>query len=490
MEDRSSPDSRIPKYIDAARRISQGEYDVDIPLTPSDEIGQLGETLLELARILEQRYRELQTLEQITTHINAGLLLDEILDLVYKEFSGVIPYNRIGLALVEEDDSVVRAYWAKSDQPKIYLKKGYSAQLVGSSLEKIIRTGQPRILNDLGDYLTHKPDSASTRLIFNEGIRSSLTCPLIANGIPIGFIFFSSTEPFTYAGVHVETFQKIAGQLSVILEKGRLISELADQKLAIEKKNAELQRLNDQHNKFLSIAAHDLRSPLGFVQMAVDLLSGQNGVQYAKHRDVLLESIRRQTHRMLNLLNNLLNFTEIEAGKLSINPESIELKGFLEEVVQNHNILAASKKIRIMLDSPAICQANADPIRLRQAVDNLISNAVKYSPPGSQVQVRVQQISSSWRISIKDQGPGILPGDRQKLFEAFSRLSTVPTGGEKSTGLGLAIVRWVVEAHGGRIGVDSEPGNGAEFWFTLPGNRDELDDSPPGSKTSPSNAGI
>jgi len=224
--------------------------------------------------------------------------------------------------------------------------------------------------------------------------------------------------------------------------------------------------------------------------MAVDLLSGQNAIQYAKHQEVLLESIRRQTHRMLNLLNNLLNFTEIEAGKLSVNPESIELNGFLEEVVQNHNVLAASKKIRIVLDAPAHCQTYADPIRLRQAVDNLISNAVKYSPPGSQVQVRVQHLISSWRISIKDQGPGILPEDRQKLFEAFSRLSTVPTGGERSTGLGLAIVRWVVEAHGGQIGVDSEPGNGAEFWFTLPGNRDDIDESPPGSKTSPSNVEI
>jgi signal transduction histidine kinase/HAMP domain-containing protein len=484
MVEQSSPDSRIPKYIDTVQRISRGDYEVDFPISPADEIGRLGEALLELARILEQRYRELQKLEQITTHINTGLLLDEILDIVYEEFRGVIPYNRIGLSLLEEVGKLVRSYWAKSDQLEIYLKKGYSALLAGSSLEKIIQTGQPRILNDLEEYLNQKPDSHSTYLILKEGIRSSLTCPLIANGIPVGFIFFSSAVPYMYVEAHVQTFQKIAGQLSAILEKGRLISELADQKLAIESKNAELQRLNDQRDKFLRIAAHDLRSPLGFVQMAVGLLSGQNATQYGEHREVLLECIRRQTSRMLSLLNNLLNFTEIEAGKLSVNPEWIELRGFLEEIVQSHNVLAASKGIQIVLDAPPNCQASADPLRLRQAVDNLISNAVKYSPRGSQVRVSLQHLSSQWRISIEDQGPGILPEDRPKLFEAFSRLSAVPTGGERSTGLGLAISRWVVEAHNGQIGVDSEPGKGAAFWITMSDKREEHKESSPGSLSS------
>jgi signal transduction histidine kinase len=107
-------------------------------------------------------------------------------------------------------------------------------------------------------------------------------------------------------------------------------------------------------------------------------------------------------------------------------------------------------------------------LRLRQVVDNLISNAVKYSPPGSQVWVRAERTSDGWRIHVKDQGPGITPQDRQRLFQDFARLSAKPTGGEKSTGLGLAITHRVVAAHGGQIGVDSEPGLGADFWFTLP----------------------
>ena len=110
----------------------------------------------------------------------------------------------------------------------------------------------------------------------------------------------------------------------------------------------------------------------------------------------------------------------------------------------------------------------ADPHRLRQVIDNLISNAIKFSPPGSTVQVSAQRMPSGWRINVQDEGPGVTPSDRERLFQDFARLSARPTGGEKSTGLGLAITRRVVEAHNGQIGVDSEPGHGANFWFTLP----------------------
>jgi signal transduction histidine kinase len=110
----------------------------------------------------------------------------------------------------------------------------------------------------------------------------------------------------------------------------------------------------------------------------------------------------------------------------------------------------------------------ADPARLLQVIDNLISNAVKYSPPGSTIRVALLQDQRGWRINVKDEGPGLTPHDRQNLFKDFVRLSAQPTGGEKSVGLGLAITRRVVEAHGGKIGVDSEPGQGANFWFMLP----------------------
>jgi signal transduction histidine kinase len=113
-------------------------------------------------------------------------------------------------------------------------------------------------------------------------------------------------------------------------------------------------------------------------------------------------------------------------------------------------------------------QVKADPVRLHQVLDNLISNAVKYSPPGSKVWVSAQRMPAGWQVNVQDEGPGITEKDRRRLFQDFARLSARPTGDEKSVGLGLAITRRIVEAHDGQIGVDSEPGQGATFWFILP----------------------
>ena len=185
---------------------------------------------------LRQREEELATLMRITERINRGLALEEILDFLYEEMRSAIPYDRVGLALIDLQQMTVIARWARSNRT-VLLESGYSARLRGSSLQQIVDTGQPRIINDLEAYLEEKPDSQSTMLIVDEGLRSSLTCPLIVQGRPVGFVFFSSTAKDTYRDVHVAFFQQIAGQLSTIVEKGRLYDELAEQKATVERQN-------------------------------------------------------------------------------------------------------------------------------------------------------------------------------------------------------------------------------------------------------------
>jgi len=463
-------DPRITQYIEIAERLKRGDYDVDLSVSPIDDVGRLGQALQDLGNSLETQYRELQKLDEITSHINAGLLLDDILDNVYRDFQAIIPYNRIGFALIEDENSVTRvqARWAKTDQPNLKLLKGYAAPLAGSSLETIIETGQPRIINDLVDYFGKKPQSDSTRLIVAEGMRSSLTCPLIANGIPVGFIFFSSIQPNIYADVHIDIFKRIAGQLSVIVEKGRLVSRLADQKAAIEQQNEELYQLNELKNTFLGIAAHDLRGPIGFIQMIGHLLADPTAEVSKEEAQSLIADINQQTAYMLDLLNDLLDVSQIEAGKLKLKLEPVKLDRLLQGAVKRHAQMAAPKDTKVLLKSTESAVVMADPARLLQVIDNLISNAVKFSPPGSTVLVKLEKLPQKWRISVLDEGPGLTAKDRENLFKNFVRLSARPTGGEKSVGLGLAITRRVVEEHRGRIGVDSETGKGANFWFTLP----------------------
>lgn len=434
---------------------------------PDVEITRIGLAIQELAQDLEGRYYELQKIMHITAQVNSGMYLEEILESVYRDFQDFIPYDRIGFSLFEDDGRTIRARWAKAEYAPLRLGRGYAAKLEGSTLEMIIQSGQPRIINNLVAYAQQKPESKSTKLMIEEGIRSSLTCPLIANGTPVGFMFFSSREPNTYAHAHVDIFQHIASQLAIMVEKGKLITKLATQKEELQKKNSELKRLNDMKNAFLGVAAHDLRNPISNIQLAVSLMMDNRFDIPEDEQQAMFAEITSQTHYMLNLLDELLDISQIESGKFSLDLKPIELGDFLQDIVQRHNRLAGVKGTSVHLGPVPAGSALADPMRLQQIMDNLVSNAVKYSPEKSDILVYTEKTEDEWRVCVQDEGPGLTEDDQQRLFKDFVRLSAKPTGGEKSTGLGLAITKRVIKAHGGQIGVESTVGKGATFWFTL-----------------------
>lgn len=240
-------DLRIPKLREATEAMVAGRYRVDVPVgsgdADGDDVASLGSALVLLGHTLERRFAELTSLNALTEKINSGLLVNEILDHVFESFQTIIPYDRIGFSFLEDQGRVVRAVWARSNAPELKIQTGYTAPLAGSSLQQIIETGRPRILNDLEAHLRAHPESTSTRLIVDEGVRSSLTCPLVAMGKPVGFLFFSSFRPRTYENEHVDVFMQVAGHLSLIVEKGRLYQELAKTKRELEHANQRLSEL-------------------------------------------------------------------------------------------------------------------------------------------------------------------------------------------------------------------------------------------------------
>jgi hypothetical protein len=468
MTDIRARDERIPTLIDAAQRLERGEFDIgNLPAVPDDDVARLGRALLRLATGLEARVRETTRLYEITSQVNAGLLLDEVLDNVFEGFRGVIPFDRIGFSLIEADGEHVAARWARSELGPLQLGVGYRAPLAGSSLQRIIETGEPRIINDLDAYLAGKPGSESTRLIRSEGVRSSLTCPLVANGVPVGFMFFSSRHPGTYTPDHAGVYRHIAAQLSVIVDKGRLASEIAAGKAELEHQNTRLRALDDMKSRLLGMAAHDLRNPVAGILMSAALLSSPESGLDDVARDEVLADIEREASYVLTMVDELLDVSQIESGRLDLSLEDVDLAAFLVEAVRRHALLAAPKRTRVVL-AGATGTVRADPRRLRQAVDNLVSNAVKYAPAGSLVEVWTDPSGSGYVVSVQDEGPGVDPSARERVFEYFERSEAQPTGGESSTGLGLAITRRIVHAHGGQVGVDEVAGGGSRFWFTLP----------------------
>ncbi|MFQ3596897.1 MAG: tetratricopeptide repeat protein [Chloroherpetonaceae bacterium] len=248
------------------------------------------------------------------------------------------------------------------------------------------------------------------------------------------------------------------------------------------KKDAELERLKnieladalkkvEEANAFktelLGIAAHDLKNPLQVISGFSSLIEEADSLSDAKQHATMIQS---SSARMLKLIKDLLETASLDSGKLELNKIPVHLADLLRAVAEHNRPNAEKKSQTIILDLDETTVADLDLERMREVLDNLVSNAVKYSPVGKRIQVSLVHASeTSVRIAVKDEGQGLTEADKEKLFGKFQRLSARPTGGESSTGLGLSIVKQLVELHGGKVWAESEgEGKGATFFIEMP----------------------
>jgi two-component system, sensor histidine kinase and response regulator len=237
---------------------------------------------------------------------------------------------------------------------------------------------------------------------------------------------------------------------------------------ALESKNKKLAELNDLKNKFLGMASHDLRNPIAAIQGFSDLLLDHGKTLPEETKTEFLQSIQKASNNMLTLLEDLLNVSVIESGKLDLQYQHGSLKQLVEERVRMYQAMADRKSITTHLDTGDVAEFAFDPNRIGQVIDNLLTNAIKFSPSGKDIYILLEVKDGRARFSVRDQGPGISPEDRDKLFKHFQKLKARPTGNETSHGLGLAIAKKLIEAHQGHIQVESHPPSGATFSFEIP----------------------
>lgn len=246
-------------------------------------------------------------------------------------------------------------------------------------------------------------------------------------------------------------------------------NELSNIQRELAKKNVQLARLNEQQNLFLGVVSHDLRNPLDVILSYSQFLREDVKHLLAPEQMEFIEIISAKSHFMLNLIDNLLDLAQIEAGKLRLEPVPTDVPALLGRNLQAQHLLASRKQIQLQAHvqegMPAIV---LDPARLEQILNNLIGNAIKFSPQGSVVDVSCSLEEQSLVLEVRDQGPGMTESERQRLFGFYQKGAATSTGGEKKTGLGLAIVQSIVLRQGGEIRVDSEPGRGASFRVSLP----------------------
>ncbi|MFH2133225.1 MAG: hybrid sensor histidine kinase/response regulator, partial [bacterium] len=238
------------------------------------------------------------------------------------------------------------------------------------------------------------------------------------------------------------TQEEVLARVRVHLDNRQLVKQLSDA-------NEDLQRLDQLKNKFLGMAAHDLRNPLGSIMGFTEMVIDGDFGEVSEEQASVLQRVHAASKRMLNLVNDLLDVSVIESGKLTLKLTQNSLKRLIEEQIALMDLEAGKKGISLIATYETDDESEFDAERMIQVVNNLISNAIKFSDKESQINIGLRQEHEQMVIEVQDSGPGISEEDQQKLFGEFQRLSSKPTAGEKGTGLGLAISKKIVEAHRG-----------------------------------------
>lgn len=254
-------------------------------------------------------------------------------------------------------------------------------------------------------------------------------------------------------------------------EMSSLNNELANTKRKLIKKTTELERINKLKDQMLGMAAHDLRNPLSVIQNYADFLMEDIKKGSArKEQYELAKEIKDSSEYMVQIVEGMLDISAIESGSISLNRDEVDLNKLIQRAVSLNRPSAEKKNIRLDINLCGEgCTKTIDYHKFQQVLNNLISNAIKYSEKDTTTTVGVEKDKTDVAIYVADEGQGIPEEDRDKLFQPFAKINVEATAGEKSTGLGLAISKKIVEAHGGTINVETKVGEGTTFYVHLPG---------------------
>jgi signal transduction histidine kinase len=376
-----------------------------------------------------------------------------------------------GVRLCESDQSVIRrrmgeaypvaATYGFSAQQREHLERYSTKPDRGSTFGRAIIEGRtvhiPDVVVDPEFQRRDQPRAT--------GIRAAVSVPLLREGMIIGALTVIRTEPRAFTQKQIELLETFADQAVIAIENVRLFDEIQD-------KNQQLQQASEHKSQFVSSVSHELRTPLNAIIGLTDMLV-TNAVRFGTEKALEpLNRVHRAGTHLLGLINQVLDLSKIEAGKLELSPESVSLEPLIDEVVGTARQLAEQNKNRLVAECEgSLAPITVDPMRLRQILLNLMSNACKFTKQG-EVTLRVRKVAHgrSWiEFAVSDTGIGMTAEQQAKLFEEFSQADSLTARHFGGTGLGLAITRKLARMMGGDVTVTSEPGKGSVFTVRLPG---------------------
>ena len=421
-------------------------------------IGRLSDGMVERTDEAERLRDELRRRGDILDAANrcaralaSSLEIETAFGAFIRELRAVVPFDRTAIVLIEDDVAKTIAT-AGRGSTEIF-PPGSSGPVSGSVLDRV-RGGDVIVRGDLTEG-----EFPEDRQFADLGLRSEIVAPLLVGSRPIGMIALSRTEVNGFSPDDVEMVSLL----------GRLAATAVQNIRAYEAEHhtvEELRRLSALRADFVSLVSHELRSPMAAVIGAARTLQERWRILTPEQREAFLALIADETHRLANLIGDVLHTSQIEAGTFSYSFTDVDLGRLVEDAVATASIGQDEVRVKATVSS-SLPHIRADGERLRQVLSNLIENAIKYSPAGEEVEVRAQPENGRVRISVTDRGPGI-PHDQQRLiFEKFGRADVAGVS-KPGTGLGLFIARSIAEAHGGAVDVRSSPDAGATFTLTLP----------------------
>ena len=398
-------------------------------------------------------------LEQIRQTVGIGQTLAEVMEVVWDKTKPVLPHDRIGLSFIENDGQRVTAYYFRTgyDPETVKLGSDYSAGLANSTLQQVLERRSVRIIHDLNQYLRLNPHSHSSKLLVEEGIRSSLTLPLRVEQRNVGFLFFSSKKSCVFTELHARVLLAVSDIIAQSLEKVWRIRKLEESR--------------QDYLNLLGFVSHEMKSPLSaLMSVGSTYLKGYMG-QVDPLAEKTLKKIMRISGYLINMVNNYLDLSRLESGEMKYAPRPGI--GFKEEVLDfaadTVSARAAERGTRVTLEVPEkdiVITGDIDLLRI--VAVNLLDNAVKYGDDNAEVKVKLSQQEGTLVFSVWNKGVGFDKEQARKLFRRFSRLKQKGTEDRRGSGLGLYLTWWIIQKHQGRIIADSEPGQWAEFTVYLP----------------------
>jgi signal transduction histidine kinase/DNA-binding response OmpR family regulator len=408
---------------------------------------------------LKERNRELLVLRKISEAILGSLDLKSVLEQILEQAMHSGSFDLGNIRLLDSSGATL----------ELAAVRGYRDPKNILGHRRISRTAEAGA-SHFGDRIFDQPcmeENVQTcqgfRTMKKEGVESLIEVPVRAEGEVLGVIQLASRTPRKFKGEEVNLLETIGNQMGIAVQRARLYEETRRQA-------RELEKANKLQADFSAMIAHDLRSPLvNILGVAEVMMEGMFG-RVTEEQKKWLQRLQANSRSLVDLVSDFLDVSKLESGYVDVNREVVDLAGMIEKNIENFRVLALDKKISLKgTIDPALPSIHADPRRLDQVLSNLISNAMKFTGAGGEVEVAAAAADATRvNVSVRDNGEGIRADEIGQIFEKYRQGGNVNQSSHKGTGLGLVICKMIVEAHGGSIRVESEPGKGSTFFLTLP----------------------